>query len=54
MSALPIPTETATETAAPAWLTGFYAKVDSLDIDGVMAGFTPDVVMQFGATTSDF
>jgi ketosteroid isomerase-like protein len=49
MSALPIPTETATETAALAWLTGFYAKVDSLDIDGVMAGFTPDAVMQFGA-----
>jgi ketosteroid isomerase-like protein len=49
VSALQVPAESASEITAPAWLTGFYAKVDSLDLDGVMAGFTPDAVMQFGA-----
>lgn len=34
---------------APAWLTGFYAKVDALDTEGVLAAFAPDATMRYGS-----
>ena len=33
----------------PEWLTSFYAKVDALDLEAVVAGFAPDASMCFGA-----
>ena len=40
---------TAVEQNAPPWLTDFYAKVDSLALDDIVAGFTPEATMQFGS-----
>lgn len=35
--------------AAPSWLTEFYAKVDELDVERVLAGFAPDATMRYGS-----
>jgi ketosteroid isomerase-like protein len=35
--------------AAPAWLTGFYARVDALDTEAVLAGFARDATMRYGS-----
>lgn len=34
---------------APAWLIDFYAKVDSLDTEAVLAGFAPEGTMRYGS-----
>lgn len=39
----------ATRVSAPAWLTAFYAKVDALDTDAVLAGFAPGGSMRYGS-----
>lgn len=39
----------ATNVDAPAWLVDFYAKVDALDTEGVLAGFAPGATMIYGA-----
>ncbi len=35
-------TAAAQTVEAPAWLTAFYAKVDALDTEGVLDGFSPE------------
>lgn len=34
---------------APAWLGEFYGKVDRLDVEGVLAAFSPDAGMRYGS-----
>jgi ketosteroid isomerase-like protein len=42
-------TAAAQTVEAPAWLTAFYAKVDALDTEGVLDGFSPDATMRYGS-----
>jgi ketosteroid isomerase-like protein len=34
---------------APTWLTAFYAEVDALDTEAVLAGFAPTATMRYGS-----
>ncbi|GAA1205180.1 nuclear transport factor 2 family protein [Pseudonocardia alaniniphila] len=34
---------------APTWLTDFFAKVDALDTEAVLAGFAPEATMRYGS-----
>ena len=42
-------TAAAQTVEAPAWLTAFYAKVDALDTEGVLDGFSADATMRYGS-----